>query len=169
VHLKEIRSSFSFKRRVKLVRLNLPCYVQGWSREMSNKNLQVWTCKIIVDADNLPNGFDSPPRMAAEKAIEDAGFKVLTNASGWGGTLTDSDIIASDCPNERVVMRVLHAKQHSDVKGLSIELFEMLDNRECPFGCRLVDKETDEVGPQIKTFDLLSRAAKCYEDELLIW
>ena len=57
---------------------------------MTNKNLRVWTCKIVVEGD-LPPGFDSPPRMAAEKAIEEAGFKVLMNSSGWGGSLTKSD------------------------------------------------------------------------------
>lgn len=59
---------------------------------MGIKNLKVWTCKIIVDADDLPPGFDSPPRMAAEDAIEEAGFKVLMNSSGWGGELDESDI-----------------------------------------------------------------------------
>jgi len=59
---------------------------------MSNKNLQVWTCKIIVNADYLPAGFDSPPRIAAENAIEAAGIKVIMNASGWGGKLDKGDI-----------------------------------------------------------------------------
>ena len=58
---------------------------------MSKKNLRVWTCKIVIEADELPSGFDSPPRMAAENAIENAGFKVLMNSSGWGGTLSESD------------------------------------------------------------------------------
>ena len=31
---------------------------------MDNKSLKVWTCKIVVDADSLPPGFDSPPRRA---------------------------------------------------------------------------------------------------------
>jgi len=39
-----------------------------------------------------PNGFDSPPRMAAQEAIERAGFEVLMNASGWGGELDEYDI-----------------------------------------------------------------------------
>ena len=56
------------------------------------KNLQVWTCKIIVDTDKLPDGFDLPPRMAAESAIEAAGFDVLMNSSGWGGELDEYDI-----------------------------------------------------------------------------
>ena len=58
---------------------------------MSEKKLMVWTCKIVVEGDELPPGFDSPPRMAAENAIADAGFKVLMNSSGWGGTLSKSD------------------------------------------------------------------------------
>lgn len=54
---------------------------------------KVWTCKIIVRGDKeLPPGFDAPPRSAAEKAIADAGFEVLVNASGWGGTLTLADL-----------------------------------------------------------------------------
>jgi len=57
-----------------------------------NRNLKVWTCKIIVDADELPPGFDYPPRMAAQNAIEDAGIEVLMNYSGWGGSLDKSDI-----------------------------------------------------------------------------
>ena len=58
---------------------------------MNDKNLKVWTCKIIVEGGELPSGFDSPPRMAAENAIAAAGFNVLMNSSGWGGTLSDSD------------------------------------------------------------------------------
>jgi hypothetical protein len=56
-----------------------------------SKNLMVWTCKIVVEGDELPPGFDTPPRMAAENAIESAGFKVLMNSSGWGGTLSEAD------------------------------------------------------------------------------
>jgi len=59
---------------------------------MSEK-YKVWTCKIVVAGDSeLPSGFDSPPRMAAEAAIEAAGFTVLMNASGWGGELDEHDI-----------------------------------------------------------------------------
>jgi len=68
-----------------------------------------------------------------------------------------------------VVMRILHSKQHSDVPELRIELFEMLDGSYPPFRCRLVDKATGEVGPQIKMFNAISKAAKCYEEEWLIW
>jgi len=58
---------------------------------MSTK-YRVWTCKIVIAEDGeMPHGFDSPPRMAAENAIENAGFPVLMNASGWGGTLSKSD------------------------------------------------------------------------------
>ena len=59
---------------------------------MKTVNTKVWTCKIVVDAEELPDEFDSPPRMAAEGAIEDAGFKVLMNSSGWGGKLNKHDI-----------------------------------------------------------------------------
>ena len=58
---------------------------------MNEKNYKVWTCKIVVDVEHLPAGFDSPPRRAAEDAIESFGFKVLMNSSGWGGTLTKYD------------------------------------------------------------------------------
>ena len=58
---------------------------------MSKNNLMVWTCKIVVEGDRLPPGFDFPPRIAAERAIEDGGFKVLMNSSGWGGVLSKSD------------------------------------------------------------------------------
>ena len=59
---------------------------------MSDK-YRVWTCKIVIaEGDDLPSGFDSPPRMAAENAIESAGFSVLMNSSGWGGTLDKHDI-----------------------------------------------------------------------------
>lgn len=51
----------------------------------------VWTCKIVVEGGQLPPGFDFPPRMAAENAIAGAGFKVLMNSSGWGGSLSESD------------------------------------------------------------------------------
>ena len=58
-----------------------------------DKKYKVWTCKIIIsDEVDLPPGFDYPPRMAAQKAIEGAGFKVLMNSSGWGGSLSKSDI-----------------------------------------------------------------------------
>jgi len=58
---------------------------------MSEKRYCVWTCKIAIAETELPNGFDGPPRMAAQKAIEDAGFEVLMNSSGWGGKLTATD------------------------------------------------------------------------------
>ena len=59
---------------------------------MSKEKYQVWTCKIIVPNVDLPDGFDFPPRMAAQNAIESAGIPVLLNSSGWGGTATQSDI-----------------------------------------------------------------------------
>jgi hypothetical protein len=57
------------------------------------KKYKVWTCKIVIADDaELPPGFDSPPRMAAEGAVEDAGFEVLMNSSGWGGSLNKYDL-----------------------------------------------------------------------------
>ena len=51
---------------------------------------KVWECKIVVSGDiDQPNGFDSPPRMAAISAIEDKGIEVLHCLSGWGGKLTE--------------------------------------------------------------------------------
>lgn len=52
---------------------------------------QVWECKIVIDAPNLPGGFDYPPRMAVIKAVEEAGFPVLACFSGWGGVLTEAE------------------------------------------------------------------------------
>jgi len=55
---------------------------------MSSKDYKVWECKIVVPANaKLPSGFDNPPRMAAQQAILDAGIEVITNFSGWGGSL----------------------------------------------------------------------------------
>jgi len=53
-----------------------------------NPKFKVWTCKIVIEDRPLPLGFDAPPRNAAEKAIEDANFKIISNFSGWGGELT---------------------------------------------------------------------------------
>lgn len=55
---------------------------------MKNKDYKVWDCKIVIRGnEDLPAGFDSPPRMAAKNAIENAGFEVLANFSGWGGEM----------------------------------------------------------------------------------
>ena len=57
-----------------------------------SKKYRVWTCKsVIAEGAEFPSGFDSPPRMAAENAIESAGFTVLMNSSGWGGSLDERD------------------------------------------------------------------------------
>jgi hypothetical protein len=46
---------------------------------------QVWQCRIYVAAnEQLPTGFDAPPRSAAEMAIEAKGVNVIANFSGWG-------------------------------------------------------------------------------------
>lgn len=58
-----------------------------------NEEYKVWECKIVISGDSqTPPGFDYPPRMAAQKAIEDAGFVILMNSSGWGGSLNNNDI-----------------------------------------------------------------------------
>jgi hypothetical protein len=39
------------------------------------KKYKVWDCKIVIDGNSkLPDGFDAVPRMAAQRAIEQAGF-----------------------------------------------------------------------------------------------
>ena len=58
---------------------------------MKDLKVNVWTCKIVIAEGDLPYGFDSPPRIAAQAAIEAAGFEVLMNSSGWGGELDESD------------------------------------------------------------------------------
>jgi hypothetical protein len=67
------------------------------------KNYKVWSCKIVVLADEeLPDGFDSPPRRAAIKAVEDAGISVLSCFSGWGGKLSGAEKQLIDrCGTER--------------------------------------------------------------------
>jgi hypothetical protein len=64
---------------------------------MNHKKIQVWECKIVVPDGDLPDGFDTPPRMAVIKAIEDAGIEVLGCSSGWGGALTKIEQEAYEC------------------------------------------------------------------------
>ena len=53
---------------------------------------RVWECKIVVSADaELPDGFDAPPRHAAEEAVENAGVEILGCFSGWGGSLDEGE------------------------------------------------------------------------------
>lgn len=57
-----------------------------------NKKYKIWECKIIVsDEIDLPDGFDFPPRSAAIKVIENAGFEVISCFSGWGSKLNRSE------------------------------------------------------------------------------
>ena len=53
-----------------------------------DKEFDVWECKLVIDGD-LPRikGFDAIPRMAAIEAVEDAGRKVISCFTGWGGKL----------------------------------------------------------------------------------
>tara|TARA_R110000868_G_scaffold148839_6_gene371076 strand:- start:881 stop:1090 length:210 start_codon:yes stop_codon:yes gene_type:complete len=61
---------------------------------------KVWTCKIVVPVDaELPDGFDSPPRSAAQAAVEKE-CEVLGVFSGWGGTLTENEREIVDIVNE---------------------------------------------------------------------
>jgi hypothetical protein len=53
---------------------------------------KVWTCKIVVpEHAEIPDGFDGPPRMAAIRAVEQAGIPVLSCFSGWGGELSQPE------------------------------------------------------------------------------
>ena len=58
----------------------------------SGKKYHIWYCKIAVSGDTeLPNGFDAPPRSAAQLAIENAGIEVLGCFSGWAGKLDETE------------------------------------------------------------------------------
>ena len=51
--------------------------------------MRVWQCRIVVDDDQeLPEGFDFPPRRAAIGACEEAGVEVVACFSGWGHQIT---------------------------------------------------------------------------------
>jgi len=54
---------------------------------------KVWNCKIVMPYDaELPSGFDRPPRRVAIEAVENAGVHVISCFSGWGGTLTKTEL-----------------------------------------------------------------------------
>lgn len=53
-----------------------------------SRKYRVWECKIVVEDQDLPNGFDGPPRVAAIDAIQRHAVSVLSCFSGWGGKLT---------------------------------------------------------------------------------
>ena len=53
--------------------------------------MKVWECKIVIEAEDLPMGFDYPPRRAAMQAIADAGFEIKECFSGWGGSLSEGE------------------------------------------------------------------------------
>jgi hypothetical protein len=54
---------------------------------------KVWECKIVVSTEaHLPEGFDWPPRRAAISSVEAEGIQIITCFSGWGGSLTDSEL-----------------------------------------------------------------------------
>ena len=53
------------------------------------KACKVWACKIVVPFSHHPDGFDSPPRMAACQAIEKAGIPILACFSGWDGEIDE--------------------------------------------------------------------------------
>ncbi len=79
-------------------------YILNRYRRKNMKHYKVWDCKIVIAGDSdTPMGFDSPPRIAAEQAVEDAGFEVLANFSGWGGTLSkiEYDIVEENEKDNR--------------------------------------------------------------------
>lgn len=58
------------------------------------KRYVAWQCKIIVELDEnevLPEGFDAPPRRAAELAVNKQA-KVVSCASGWNAPLKKEEI-----------------------------------------------------------------------------
>jgi hypothetical protein len=65
-------------------------------RRMNNTKYKVWSCKLVICSHNdLPDGFDSVPRMAAQEAVEKY-FKVIANFSGWGASLDKGEEILCD-------------------------------------------------------------------------
>lgn len=48
---------------------------------------RVWTCKLVVELDEMPLAFDGPPRRAVIDAVERHGAKVVACFSGWGGSV----------------------------------------------------------------------------------
>ena len=61
---------------------------------------RVWECKIVVAGDTeIPDEFDHPPRYAAISAIGAHDIEVLSCFSGWGGTLTETqlEIVEKNC------------------------------------------------------------------------
>lgn len=56
-----------------------------------NKGYQVWDCKVVVAACDLPKGFDAPPRAAVERAMYEHGIFHIATYSGWGGSLTKEE------------------------------------------------------------------------------
>ena len=62
------------------------CYTELKRREHV---MRVWQCRIVVDDDQeLPDGFDFPPRRAAINAVLEHGVEVVSCFSGWGNQTT---------------------------------------------------------------------------------
>lgn len=54
---------------------------------------QVWECKLVIPAGvALPSGADRPFRHAVAFALEGLGIPHVATFSGWGGSLTESEI-----------------------------------------------------------------------------
>ena len=69
--------------------------------------------------------------------------------------------------HEHCTINHIHNRIDQDT-GLKVELFESIDEP-MPYRVRLVDVETNEVGPQIRMYDTLSDAARFYEKHTPTW
>lgn len=120
-------------------------YILNKYRRKKMEKYKVWDCKIVIAGDSdTPSGFDSPPRMAAEHAVESAGFEVLANFSGWGGKL-DEDHIA-------ILERMYEEKNKFEEVEIELEdeafmaLAKMAHEKDITFNelCNIVIKEKIE-------------------------
>lgn len=66
------------------------------------------------------------------------------------------------------VINILHTRKCTDDNSLDVQLFEVI-NAEKPYRIRLIDRQTGEVGPQIRMYESLGDAAKFYERNSPIW
>jgi hypothetical protein len=109
---------------------------------MEGQDYKVWECKIVIAGDsNTPKGFDSVPKLAAEKAVEKAGFEVIANFSGWGGKLDENErsvvdrnwdaIIEENITDDRTEESETITIDMEDI--MFIELAKMAHEKDIPF------------------------------------
>ena len=65
-------------------------------------------------------------------------------------------------------IRIIDTRQCEDDESLNVQFFESL-NVDKPYRIRLIDKNTGEVGPQIRMYDSFGLAATFYEKGSPIW